>query len=112
MQKLRRFGRWTTGHDPHPSLQQQRRPGAVESSAFSSGREESGSRHHLRPSYVEDLLDHLVRGNQNVFAFNVGVASLEGLQLLSMVIAPNGLADTGTQNYHFVTGNLDIHDRG
>jgi len=42
----------------------------------------------------------------------VGVASLEGLQLLSMVIAPNGLADTGTQNYHFVTGNLDIHDRG
>ncbi len=65
------------------------------------------------PSYVEGLpLDHPVRGNQNVFAFSMGAASLEVLQLLSTVIAPSGLADTGAQNYHFVTGDIDVDERG
>lgn len=65
------------------------------------------------PSYVEGLpLDHPIRGNQNVFAFSMGAASLEVLQLLSMVVAPGGLADTGAQNYHFVTGDIDVEDRG
>lgn len=65
------------------------------------------------PSYIEGLPpDHPIRGNQNVFAFSLGVASLEVLQLLSMIIAPGGIADIGAQNYHFVTGSLDIEDRG
>lgn len=65
------------------------------------------------PVYVEGLpRDHPIRGNQNVFAFSMGAASLEVLQLLSMVIAPGGLADTGAQNYHFVTGEIDIDTRG
>lgn len=65
------------------------------------------------PSYVEGLPpDHPIRVNQNVFAFSMGAASLEILQLLSMVVAPGDLADTGAQNYHFVTGDLDVDDRG
>ncbi len=65
------------------------------------------------PAYVEGLpLDHPVRGNQNVFAFSMGAASLEVLQLLSMAIAPGGLGDTGAQNYHFATGDIDVGDRG
>ena len=64
------------------------------------------------PLYVEGLpSDHPIRGNQNVFAFSTGAASLEILQLLSMVVAPGGLADTGAQNYHFVTGGIDIDER-
>ncbi len=42
----------------------------------------------------------------------MGAASLEILQFLSMVVAPGGLADTGAQNYHFVTGGLDVDERG
>ena len=65
------------------------------------------------PAYVEGLpLDHPVRGNQNVFAFSMGAASLEVLQILSMAIAPGGHADIGAQNYHFVTGDIDVDDRG
>lgn len=32
--------------------------------------------------------------------------------ILSMVVAPGDLADTGAQNYHFVTGDLDVDERG
>ncbi|MCA1695232.1 MAG: hypothetical protein LC749_11155, partial [Actinobacteria bacterium] len=61
------------------------------------------------PSYITGLPpDHPLRANQNVFAFSLGAASLEVLQLLSMVVAPSGVGDIGAQNYHFVTGYLDI----
>lgn len=61
------------------------------------------------PSYIKDLpADHPIRANQNVFAFGMGVASLEVLQFLSMVIAPSESADIGAQNYDFVTGRLDV----
>jgi molybdopterin/thiamine biosynthesis adenylyltransferase len=64
------------------------------------------------PVYIGGLPpDHPIRGNQNVFAFSMGAASLEVLQLLSMVLAPGGLADTGAQNYHFVTGSIDVDTR-
>ncbi len=64
------------------------------------------------PAYVQGLpLDHPVRGNQNVFAFSMSAASLEVLQLLSMAIAPGGHGDIGAQNYHFVTGDIDVDDR-
>lgn len=65
------------------------------------------------PIYVEGLpTDHPIRGNQNVFAFGMGAASLEVLQLLSMVVAPGGIADIGVQNYHFLTGSIDIDNEG
>lgn len=65
------------------------------------------------PSYVEGLPpDHSVRDNQNVFAFGLSAASLEVLQLLSMVVTSGEVADTGGQNSHFVTGNLDLDYRG
>lgn len=65
------------------------------------------------PTYVAWLpSDHPVRRNENVFAFGLADASLEMLQLLSMVVAPSGLADIGAQSYHFATGSLDIEERG
>jgi hypothetical protein len=64
------------------------------------------------PAYIRGLPpDHHLRRNENVFAFSAATASLETLQFLSMAIAPNGIADVGAQNHHFVTGQLDI-DRG
>ncbi|MGD0197168.1 MAG: hypothetical protein ABSC56_04585 [Solirubrobacteraceae bacterium] len=32
---------------------------------------------------------------------------MEVLQMLSMIVAPHGIADIGAHNYHFVTGELD-----
>lgn len=64
------------------------------------------------PSYVKGLPpDHPVRANQNVFAFSMSAASLEVLQLLSMVVTPGGISDIGAQNYHFVTGSIDTENR-
>jgi hypothetical protein len=58
------------------------------------------------PGYIVEGLPpkQPLRGNQNVFAFSLGAASLEVLQFLSMIVAPSGVADPGEQNYHFVTG--------
>jgi hypothetical protein len=39
-------------------------------------------------------------------------ASLEINQLLSMVIAPGGVADYGGQNYHLVSGTVDRDESG
>jgi hypothetical protein len=55
--------------------------------------------------------DHYLRARQNVFSFSMNVASLEVLQLVSMVIAPSGVYDLGIQNYHASTGALDIDSR-
>jgi hypothetical protein len=52
-----------------------------------------------------------LRASENVFAFSANVASLEVLQLLSMAVAPQGIADIGSQNHHFVTGELDVDTR-
>lgn len=60
------------------------------------------------PTYIQNLPpDHSARRNENIFAFSLSTASLHVLQMLSMVIAPSGLANAGAQNYHFVTGILD-----
>jgi ThiF family len=65
------------------------------------------------PTYIAGLpIDHQLRRNENVFGFSMNVAGLEVLQFLSMVIAPSGIANYGAQNYHFVTGDLDIERRG
>jgi molybdopterin/thiamine biosynthesis adenylyltransferase len=59
------------------------------------------------PTYIQGLSDeHPARRNENVFAFSMAAASLEVLQLLSMVVMPAGVPD-GAQVYHFVTGTID-----
>lgn len=61
------------------------------------------------PHYIASLPDdHSARTNENVFAFSLSVASLQVLQMLSMVVAPSNLPYVGEQNYHFVTGNMDV----
>jgi molybdopterin/thiamine biosynthesis adenylyltransferase len=61
------------------------------------------------PSYIDGLpANHPLISSENVFAFSASTASMEVLQLLSMLIAPSDIADIGAQNYHFVTGELDI----
>jgi molybdopterin/thiamine biosynthesis adenylyltransferase len=61
------------------------------------------------PEYIKGLPKNSpLRASENVFAFSANVASLEVLQLLSMAVAPQGIADIGSQNHHFVTGELDV----
>ncbi len=50
---------------------------------------------------------HPLRRNQNVFPFSAATADAEVLQLLTAVVAPGGVADTGAHLYHFTTGTLD-----
>jgi molybdopterin/thiamine biosynthesis adenylyltransferase len=60
------------------------------------------------PSYISGLPDdHHVRRNENVFAFSLSAASFEILQMLTMTIAPCGIANVGEQMYHLVPGFLD-----
>ena len=64
------------------------------------------------PSYIHGLpTDHPLRSRENVFAFSMNVASLEVLQAISMVVAPQGIADLGGQTYHAVTGELNNDTR-
>jgi len=63
------------------------------------------------PTYIEGLpTDHPLRANENVFAFSMAAASLEVLQLLTMVIAPMRVSSPGAQHYHFVPGEFDPPD--
>lgn len=60
------------------------------------------------PGYIQSLGEnHPLKRNENVFAFSLGLASLELQQMLSMVISPLGVSDVGEFNYHFVPGRLD-----
>lgn len=69
--------------------------------------------HFDDPSYFEQLPDdHPIKRRENVFAFSMGCAAFEVGQMLSMVVAPSGVADYGAQNYHFVTGTIDLDLRG
>lgn len=61
------------------------------------------------PRYIESLpTDHPVRANENVFPFSLGAASLELMQLVSLVIGPAGIHNFGAQTYHASTGTIDI----
>jgi hypothetical protein len=65
------------------------------------------------PKYIETLpTDHPIRANENVFAFSMSAASLEVLQLLTMVVAPHDVANPGAQLYHFVPGYMEEPDFG
>lgn len=64
------------------------------------------------PHYIAGLPEgHHLRARENVFAFSANVASLEVLQLLSMVVAPHGISNPGVQTQHFVDGSLDNDPR-
>lgn len=61
------------------------------------------------PEYIKSLApDHFLKRNQNVFPFSLSLASLQVLQMLSLVINPLGISNPGEQNYHFVSGCMDI----
>lgn len=60
------------------------------------------------PTYIQGLpKDHVLKRNENVFAFSLNTAGMQVLQMLAMVIAPLGVANLGEQMYHFVPGILD-----
>jgi hypothetical protein len=60
------------------------------------------------PSYIKGLAaDHPLKRRENVFGFSNMAASLEIMQMLSMVIAPSRIGNVGAQVYHFVDGSLD-----
>lgn len=60
------------------------------------------------PSYLESLPDnHPAKVNENVFAFSLGLASLEVAQFIMLAIHPLGLSPC-PQNYHLATGQIDI----
>ena len=64
------------------------------------------------PTYVKNLPpDHPLRRTENVFPFAVATAGAEALQMLSMVVAPGGVADPGAQLFHFATGTIDREER-
>jgi hypothetical protein len=61
------------------------------------------------PRYLESLPDdHPARANENVFGFSLAAASLEIMQWLMLVVGPLGLGPPGPQNYHLLTGQIDI----
>src|SRR5262249_54062661 len=61
------------------------------------------------PSYIEGLpKESGLRRNENVFAFSMNLASLEVLQLLSMVVLPRGFTDAGAQMYDFLHSELPV----
>lgn len=60
------------------------------------------------PSYIQALSEyHVLKRNENVFAFSLNTASLQVLQMLSIIVAPLGISNIGEQNYHFTIGQLD-----
>ncbi len=60
------------------------------------------------PTYLDSLpKDHEARANENVFAFSLGLASLEVAQLLLLAIGPLGIGPI-PQNYHLITGGIDL----
>jgi molybdopterin-synthase adenylyltransferase len=62
------------------------------------------------PEYIRGLS----RGSspdvhENVYAFASHLASIEVLQLLSLVLAPSGISNVGQQTFHFVIGRMDAN---
>jgi hypothetical protein len=60
------------------------------------------------PKYIEGLKDKsIIDSHENVFAFSCNAASLEVLQMLTLILAPGKISDVGQQFYHFTSGELD-----
>lgn len=61
------------------------------------------------PEYIKGLdKSKFLDAHENIFAFSSHLASMEVLQMLTLFIAPSGVADVGQQLYHFVLGTMDI----
>ncbi len=61
------------------------------------------------PSYLEGLpADSDLLARQNVLAFSMGCASLELCQFIMLVITAAGIGADFAQNYHLVTGTIDV----
>ena len=59
-------------------------------------------------SYIEGLPpEHPLKARQNVFAFSMGCANLQVLQMMAMVLSPLDQPYPGTQVYHFVGNTMD-----
>ena len=57
---------------------------------------------------MEKEKGEIVEAKENVFFFFSNLASLEVLQLISLVIAPSGISSLGQQTYHMKNGTMDI----
>lgn len=58
------------------------------------------------PTYIAGLpKGHPLKTRENVFAFSMGCAGMEMLQMLALVLAPLNQPNPGAQLYHFV-GNI------
>lgn len=62
------------------------------------------------PEYIEGMSEAFREAHENVFPFSAHLAATEVLQLLSLFIAPSGISDVGLQNYHFVSGRMDVEE--
>lgn len=61
------------------------------------------------PDYIEGSdIKLTTEFNENVIPFSAHLAAMEVLQALSLLISPSGVSDIGQQNYHFVTGTMDV----
>lgn len=61
------------------------------------------------PSYIKGLEDSaFINAHENVFVFSSHLASMEVLQMLSLIISPSGISDVGQQLNHFVTGTMEV----
>lgn len=61
------------------------------------------------PSYIKGLKDSaFINAHENVFAFSSHLASMEVLQMLSLIIRPSSVSDVGQQLNHFVTGSMEV----
>jgi hypothetical protein len=60
------------------------------------------------PFYIKGLEDSaFINAHENVFVFSSHLASLEVLQMLSLILSPSGFADVGQQMHHFVLGEME-----
>jgi molybdopterin-synthase adenylyltransferase len=60
------------------------------------------------PQYIDSLpKDHHMKARENVFAFSMSCASLQILQMLALVLAPQDQPNPGQQLYHFVGGFME-----
>jgi ThiF family len=63
--------------------------------------------------YIEGLpRNHPLRARENVFAFSMSCASMQMLQMLSLVLAPLDQPNPGAQRYHFVGGFMPEGEYG